>query len=47
MNGEKVNFEYSAESKPITTLNGQNRPDNFGNIFLTKALFEKYFKEKC
>ena len=26
---------------------GQNRPDNFENIFLTKALSGKYLKEKC
>ena len=32
---------------PIHTQSGQNRPDNFENIFLTKAFFRKYLKEKC
>ena len=39
--------DHSVVPYPIHTQSGQNRPDNFENIFLTKALSGKYLKEKC
>ena len=39
-------FDLDLNLNSSHTQSGQNRPDNFGNIFLTKS-FGKYLKEKC
>ena len=43
----EVNKACGEVKSLIYTQSGQNRPDNFDNIFRAKALFGKYFKEKC
>ena len=38
---------HTPVSYPIGTQSGQKRPDYFVDIFLAKAFYQKYLKEKC